>query len=116
MARLGSPSLTVPAAGFVVRLFIIQHDCGHSAYFRSQRANDVVGSLCSSATFTPYANWRRQHAGHHAVWNNLDQRHTGADIYSACLTLREYQALSPAATFLSALPGIRSSPSSCCRP
>jgi omega-6 fatty acid desaturase (delta-12 desaturase) len=87
--------LTVPAAGFVVRLFIIQHDCGHSAYFRSQRMNDVVGWLCSLATFTPYANWRRQHAGHHAVWNNLDQRHAGADIYSACLTLREYQALSP---------------------
>jgi omega-6 fatty acid desaturase (delta-12 desaturase) len=87
--------LTAPAAGFVVRLFIIQHDCGHSAFFRSQRVNDVVGSLCSLATFTPYANWRRQHAGHHAVWNNLDQRHAGADIYSACLTVREYQALSP---------------------
>ena len=85
--------LTIPAAGFVVRLFIIQHDCGHSAYFRSQRINDVVGLLCSLATFTPYANWRRQHAGHHAVWNNLDQRHAGADIYSTCLTLREYQAL-----------------------
>src|SRR4051794_6274628 len=87
--------LTVPAAGFVVRLFIIQHDCGHSAYFRSQRMNDVVGWLCSLATFTPYANWRRQHNGHHAVWNNLDERHAGADIYSACLTVREYQALSP---------------------
>jgi omega-6 fatty acid desaturase (delta-12 desaturase) len=85
--------LTVPAAGFVVRLFIIQHDCGHSAYFRSQRMNDAVGWLCSLATFTPYANWRRQHAGHHAVWNNLDQRHAGADIYSACLTVREYAAL-----------------------
>ena len=57
--------------------------------------NDVVGWLCSLATFTPYANWRRQHAGHHAVWNNLDERHAGADIYSACLTVREYQALSP---------------------
>ena len=87
--------LTVPAAGFVVRLFIIQHDCGHSAYFRSQRMNDIVGWLCSLATFTPYASWRRQHAGHHAVWNNLDQRHGGADIYSACLTVREYQVLSP---------------------
>jgi omega-6 fatty acid desaturase (delta-12 desaturase) len=85
--------LTIPAAGFVVRLFIIQHDCGHSAYFRSQRMNDAVGWLCSLATFTPYANWRRQHAGHHAVWNNLDQRHAGADIYSACLTVQEYLAL-----------------------
>ena len=91
--------LTIPAAGFVVRLFIIQHDCGHSAYFRSQRMNDAVGVLCSLATFTPYANWRRQHAGHHAVWNNLDQRHAGADIYSACLTTREYQALSASGKF-----------------
>lgn len=87
--------LAVPTAGFVVRLFIIQHDCGHASYFRSRRMNDAVGWLCSVATFTPYANWRRQHAGHHAVWNNLDQRHAGADIYSTCLTVREYAALSP---------------------
>ncbi len=88
-------ALTVPAAGLVVRLFIIQHDCGHEAYFRSRRANAAVGWLCSLATFTPYANWRRQHAGHHAIWNNLDQRHTGADMYSSCLTVQEYQALTP---------------------
>jgi omega-6 fatty acid desaturase (delta-12 desaturase) len=88
-------ALAVPTAGFVVRLFIIQHDCGHASYFRSHRANEVVGWLCSLVTFTPFANWRRQHAGHHAVWNNLDRRHAGADIYSSCLTLREYQALSP---------------------
>jgi omega-6 fatty acid desaturase (delta-12 desaturase) len=83
------------AAGLVVRLFIIQHDCGHGSYFRSPRANGLVGWFCSLATFTPYANWRRQHAAHHAVWNNLDERHGGADIYSACLTLQEYTALSP---------------------
>lgn len=87
--------LAVPAAGLVVRLFIIQHDCGHASFFRSRRANDLVGWLCSVATFTPYASWRHQHAGHHAVWNNLDQRHAGADIYSTCLTVREYQALPP---------------------
>ncbi len=87
--------LAIPAAGFVVRLFIIQHDCGHAAYFRSRRANEIVGWLCSLATFTPYPSWRRHHAGHHAVWNNLDRRQSGADIYSTCLTLREYQALSP---------------------
>src|SRR4051794_35724523 len=45
--------LTVPTAGFVVRLFIILHDCGNSAYFRSQRMNDIVGWLCSLVTFTP---------------------------------------------------------------
>jgi acyl-lipid omega-6 desaturase (Delta-12 desaturase) len=83
-------ALSLPAAGLVVRLFIIQHDCGHGSYFRSPHANEIVGWLCSVVTFTPYANWRRQHAGHHAVWNNLDQRHRGADIYSTCLTLQEY--------------------------
>jgi omega-6 fatty acid desaturase (delta-12 desaturase) len=83
-------AMSLPAAGFVVRLFIIQHDCGHGSYFRSPAANGVVGAVCSVVTFTPYENWRRQHAGHHAVWNNLDERHGGADIYSVCLTLKEY--------------------------
>ncbi len=83
-------AMSIPAAGLVVRLFIIQHDCGHGSYFRSPQANEIVGWLCSIVTFTPYSNWRRQHAGHHAVWNNLDARHGGLDIYSACLTLQEY--------------------------
>jgi omega-6 fatty acid desaturase (delta-12 desaturase) len=87
--------LALIAAGFTVRLFIIQHDCGHGSFFASSRANAVVGSLCGLITFTPYANWRRQHAGHHAVWNNLDRRDSGADIYSTCLTVLEYEALSP---------------------
>lgn len=95
-----SLALSIPAAGFVVRLFIIQHDCGHGSFFRSARANEIVGWICSLATFTPYANWRRQHAGHHAIWNNLDMRQSGADIYSACLTVREYVALSPSAKLL----------------
>src|SRR5260221_2042830 len=88
-------ALALPAAGFVVRLFIIQHDCGHGSYFSAQRANDTLGRLCSLVTFTPYANWRRHHASHHAVWNNLDQRHNGVDLYSTCMTLDEYHALSP---------------------
>jgi acyl-lipid omega-6 desaturase (Delta-12 desaturase) len=88
-----SLAIALPAAGLVVRLFIIQHDCGHGSYFRSHHANEIVGWFCSIVTFTPFANWRRQHAGHHAVWNNLDQRHGGADIYSSCLTLSEYLAL-----------------------
>ena len=87
-------ALAVPTAGFVVRLFIIQHDCGHGAYFRARWANETVGWLCSLTTFTPYTFWRRHHAAHHAVWNNLDKRPTGGDIYSGCLTLQEYQALS----------------------
>ena len=82
-----SLALALPAAGFVVRLFIIQHDCGHGAYFKSRLANEIVGWLCSLTTFTPYALWRRHHALHHAVWNNLDKRPSGGDIYSGCLTL-----------------------------
>jgi omega-6 fatty acid desaturase (delta-12 desaturase) len=85
--------LAVPAAGCVIRLFIIQHDCGHGAFFRSRRLNDLLGRACSLATVTPYAMWRRQHAGHHGHWNNLDQRHAGSDIYSGCMTLAEYQAM-----------------------
>lgn len=82
------------AAGFLVRIFIIQHDCGHFAFFRSRRANDGTGFLCSLFTLTPYASWRRQHAGHHGIWNDLDRRQSGADIYSTCLTVAEYRALS----------------------
>ena len=88
-------AMSLLAAGLVVRLFIIQHDCGHGSYFRSPRANEIVGFFCSVVTFTPYANWKRQHAAHHAVWNNLDERHGGSDIYSAFLTVQEYMALSP---------------------
>lgn len=85
----------VVAAGLVVRIFIIQHDCGHGSFFRARWANTLLGTLCSLVTFTPYAAWRRQHAGHHAHWNNLDHRASGVDIYSSCLTLAEYRRLSP---------------------
>ncbi len=90
-----SLALVLPAAGLVVRLFIIQHDCGHGAFFQSRRANLVVGVLCSLATLTPFTNWRRHHAQHHKQWNNLDTRDMGTDIYSTCLTLDEYEAMSP---------------------
>jgi len=88
-------ALAVPTAGLVVRLFIFQHDCGHGSFFANRRANDAVGWLCCLATLTPYANWRRQHAQHHANWNNLDRRDSGIDIYSTCLTTTEYEQLSP---------------------
>ena len=88
-------SLVPLAAGFLVRIFIIQHDCGHFAFFRGRRANDLLGFACSLLTFAPYASWSRQHAGHHGIWNDLDRRQSGADIYSSCLTVAEYQALSP---------------------
>jgi acyl-lipid omega-6 desaturase (Delta-12 desaturase) len=86
-------ALGLPAAGLVVRVFALQHDCGHGSLFRTPRTNDAVGRLCSLFTFTPYGHWRRQHAGHHAVWNDLDRRDRGTDIYSTCTTLAEYRAL-----------------------
>jgi omega-6 fatty acid desaturase (delta-12 desaturase) len=89
-------ALTLPAAGLMVRIFIIQHDCGHGAFFRSARANEIAGTLCGLLTFTPFASWRRQHAGHHGNWNNLDRRGAGLDIYSDCRTVREYRQFSPA--------------------
>jgi len=83
------------AAGFLVRIFIIQHDCGHRSFFRGRRANNLLGFACSLLTLTPYRSWRRQHAGHHGIWNDLDRRQSGADIYSSCLTVAEYRALPP---------------------
>ncbi len=84
-------ALSVLAAGLVVRVFIIQHDCGHYSFFRSRWANDALGHICSVITCTPYQNWRWQHARHHAHWSNLDRRLSGADIYSGCLTVNEYR-------------------------
>ena len=92
-------ALSVLAAGLMVRIFIIQHDCGHGAFFSSKWANHAVGSFCGLLTMTPYAHWRRQHAGHHDMWNNLDRRETGVDIYSTCLTVEEYRARSPRQRF-----------------
>ncbi|MBL6081886.1 fatty acid desaturase [Belnapia sp. T18] len=85
--------LALPAAGLTVRVFALQHDCGHGSLFPTARANDLVGRLCSLFTFTPYGHWRRQHAGHHAVWNDLDRRDRGTDIYSTCETVAEYRAM-----------------------
>ena len=86
--------LSTIAAGFLVRIFIIQHDCGHGSFFKSRLANDLIGIVCSLMTLTSYAFWRRQHARHHGSWNNLDRRAaSGMDIYSSCMTVAEYQAL-----------------------
>lgn len=83
--------LAVPAAGFLVRFFIIQHDCGHRSYFRSRWANDLVGRALGVLTLTPYDYWRKAHAVHHATSGNLDRRGIG-DINT--LTVGEYRALS----------------------
>jgi omega-6 fatty acid desaturase (delta-12 desaturase) len=83
--------LGIPAALFIVRMFIIQHDCGHGSFFGSRVANDTVGVFCSLFTFIPYFYWRRQHAIHHATNGLLEQRgHGDVDV----LTVREYLALS----------------------
>jgi omega-6 fatty acid desaturase (delta-12 desaturase) len=89
--------LLIPAASFLLRLFMIQHDCGHGAFFRSRRANDVVGRAIGVLTLTPYDCWRRTHAAHHAGAGNLDRRGIG-DV--STLTVREYQARSKWSRFI----------------
>jgi len=96
--------LAIPTSALLVRMFIVQHDCGHGSFFASRRANDLLGTLCGVLTLAPYAHWRRQHAQHHANWNNLDRRDSGVDIYSTCLTVEEYRALTPWRRFLYRLP------------
>jgi omega-6 fatty acid desaturase (delta-12 desaturase) len=80
--------LALPSGALLVRLFAIQHDCGHGSFFKSRRANDVLGWLLGVVTLTPYGAWRRNHALHHATSGNLDRRGIG-DVDT--LTLREYQ-------------------------
>jgi acyl-lipid omega-6 desaturase (Delta-12 desaturase) len=79
--------LAILAGGFVVRLFIIFHDCGHGSYFKSKTANGVVGFICGMLTFTPYYHWRWEHSLHHATSGDLDRRGTG-DIWT--MTVQEY--------------------------
>jgi omega-6 fatty acid desaturase (delta-12 desaturase) len=79
--------LALPLAGFVLRIFSIQHDCGHGAFFRSRAANDWTGRVLSVLTIVPYAYWRSAHATHHATVGRLDRRGIGEiDV----LTTREY--------------------------
>jgi omega-6 fatty acid desaturase (delta-12 desaturase) len=83
-------ALAVPAAGLVVRLFVIQHDCGHGSFFANRHANDWVGRVLGVLTLTPYDYWKRSHAIHHSSASNLDKRGIG-DIET--LTVAEYRAL-----------------------
>jgi acyl-lipid omega-6 desaturase (Delta-12 desaturase) len=82
-------ALTVPAAAFLVRVFIIFHDCCHGSFFRSRRANRVVGYITGIVTLTPYDKWQREHAEHHATVGDLDRRGVG-DVWT--LTTAEYLA------------------------
>ena len=83
-------ALSIPAAGFLIRTFIISHDCGHGSFFKSKKANDIVGLVTGLLTFTPYQHWRHEHARHHATAGDLDRRGIG-DIWT--LTIAEYVAL-----------------------
>ncbi len=79
--------LAIPAAGFAVRIFIIQHDCGHGSFFKSRKANDSTGIVCSLFTLTPYRFWRKSHAIHHAHHAELEERGIG-DVWT--MTVEEY--------------------------
>ncbi len=85
-------ALAVLNGGFLVRLFAIQHDCGHGSFFKSRTVNDWVGRALGVLTLTPYAVWRRTHSVHHASAGNLDKRGMG-DVLT--LTVAEYRARSP---------------------
>ena len=87
-----SPPIAVLAAGFLLRLFMIQHDCGHGSFFRQRLVNDWVGRVLGVLTLTPYDYWRQNHAVHHATSGNLDRRGIG-DVDT--LTVNEYRARSP---------------------
>ena len=89
--------LTVPAGALLLRIFLIQHDCGHGAFFRGRAANDWIGRVLGVLTFTPYDYWRRSHAIHHASTGNLDARGTG-DVDT--LTVAEFRALGVGRRFL----------------
>lgn len=82
-----APLFAVPASLFLVRLFIIQHDCGHGSFFKSNRLNNALGLIISVMTLIPYTSWRRDHAIHHATAGNLDRRGKG-DVTT--LTVHEY--------------------------
>lgn len=90
-------ALAMLNGAFLVRIFIIQHDCGHGAFLGNRRAQDWVGRVLGVLTLTPYAVWRRTHAIHHAYHGNLDQRGIG-DVMT--LTTEEYRARSGFGRFM----------------
>jgi acyl-lipid omega-6 desaturase (Delta-12 desaturase) len=84
-------ALAIPAGGFLVRVFIVFHDCGHGSFLPSRTANKYVGMACAFLVFSPFGSWRHEHAVHHATAGDLDQRGKG-DVET--LTVSEYRALS----------------------
>ncbi len=84
-------ALAIPAGGFLVRIFIVFHDCSHGSFLPSRTANKYVGMACAFLVFSPFGSWRHEHAVHHATAGDLDQRGKG-DVET--LTVSEYRALS----------------------
>jgi omega-6 fatty acid desaturase (delta-12 desaturase) len=84
--------VTIVLAGCLIRLFVLHHDCGHGSFFRTQRANDIAGTMIGWFLLTPYQAWRHQHAIHHATSGDLARRGTG-DIWT--MTTREYEDAGP---------------------
>ncbi len=82
-------ALALPTAGFMVRTFIIFHDCGHGSFFKSKKANLITGIITGILTYTPWHRWWHDHAVHHATVGDLDRRGTG-DVYT--MTVEEYLA------------------------
>ena len=80
--------LSIPAAGILVRLFIIYHDCVHGSYFKSRRLRDAIGLFIGVLTFTPYYSWGYNHQIHHETAGNLDKRGIG-DVWT--MTVDEYR-------------------------
>jgi acyl-lipid omega-6 desaturase (Delta-12 desaturase) len=81
--------LVLLAATCLVRLFILQHDLGHGAMFRSANLQAILGSFLGVLTLTPFFRWRRTHAMHHATSGKLDERRPDRDIFT--FTVREYR-------------------------
>lgn len=80
--------ISLLACGFLIRIFIIYHDCGHGSFFRSKEVNNVVGRIMGILTFTPFHSWHHQHRVHHATSANLDKRGMG-DVWT--MTVEEYR-------------------------
>ena len=90
-------ALGIVNGGFLVRLFAIQHDCGHGSFFANRHVSDWTGRILGIVTLTPYDVWRRTHALHHSHAGNLDRRGIG-DVHT--LTLAEYRASSRFGRFM----------------
>ena len=90
-------AIAIPAAGFLVRTFILFHDCSHGSLLPSKRANMWLGVVLGLFVYSPFLRWRHDHAIHHATSGDLDRR-GGGDVHT--LTVSEYYALSPRSRLL----------------